>query len=259
MNVLIILCACLVDATQGWIFPRLDVHAFSNSVRRLQAPNTQAALQCLAACPDMVAASTAMSSIMSANESNMTSAMKAVCPHMDNLSCMVDNEDCMAIDQEMESVRMAVNQFKMVCSGLPSDFETCASVCLSGPQPTDCASLAAEMAPTGCAKDCSPESKAYLTQMVEMGSSLNCDGGASLQTCLDVKKEFQKQGCCGNPMKAFEMSVPGPNRRLSGDLLEMVEDVLRQAEMEGGPAKASSLAKSIIDTVMEHEAMKNHA
>jgi len=71
-----------------------------------------------------------------------------------------------------------------------------------------------------------------------------------LDTCLDVKKEFQMQGCCGNPTKTFDMGDKGTQsggRRLSQDtVVEDVRLMLENAKMQGGAENAGGMAADLI-------------
>merc|ERR1712014_374350 len=80
-----------------------------------------------------------------------------------------------------------------------------------------------------------------------------------MDTCLDVKTEYQRQGCCGMPMKTFTkstMATGSKSRRLLGEnkaeMMESVKAALDQAEAEGGRSQAHSLANALIDFVREY-------
>jgi len=71
-----------------------------------------------------------------------------------------------------------------------------------------------------------------------------------LDTCLDVKKEYQMQNCCGMPTKRFDMGDKGTQsggRRLSQDtVLEDVRLMLEDAKIQGGANHAGGMAADLI-------------
>jgi len=74
-------------------------------------------------------------------------------------------------------------------------------------------------------------------------------GTSALETCLDVKKEFQRQGCCGMPTKTFnkgDIGMKSGGRRLSHDtLLDNVKLLLEEAKMQGGASHARNMAADL--------------
>jgi len=72
-------------------------------------------------------------------------------------------------------------------------------------------------------------------------------------TCGDIKTAYKSTGCCGYPMKSFQMPS---SRRLVGsedDISSRVQAALRHARDIGGTAKAKMLAQKIRAIIEKHE------
>mmetsp|Transcript_82089 Transcript_82089/g.155913 ORF Transcript_82089/g.155913 Transcript_82089/m.155913 type:complete len:130 (+) Transcript_82089:1-390(+) len=71
-----------------------------------------------------------------------------------------------------------------------------------------------------------------------------CEG----PSCGEIKSAYRTSGCCGQPMKTFQMPY---RRRLQqanmepSELLQQVEGLLEQVKAQDGAQSASELAKSI--------------
>jgi len=82
------------------------------------------------------------------------------------------------------------------------------------------------------------------------GKNYTWDCG-KMDTCIQVKKEYQKQGCCGSPMKTFKIAnkTAAGKRRLSSkdELFQKVHEALNEAKIQGGASQASGLATELID------------
>lgn len=84
-------------------------------------------------------------------------------------------------------------------------------------------------------------------------SSSTMGGAPKLDTCMDVKTEYKRQGCCTMPTKMFNMGDKGMQsggRRLSQDtLMEDMRLMLEEAKMQGGAAHAGSMAADLISFI----------
>lgn len=149
-------------------FPELELDALYNSVRRLQTVNETATLQCLAGCPTMLQAGIAMQNLSSAN--GTLAQMQLMCPHEGSITCMLSNSDCNTLFPALAGMKTMMTKMWTLCKTMPgSDVDTCVNSCTGSP--ANCTQLEG-MLTSGCAKDCSSESKIYFRVMA--GGELNC-------------------------------------------------------------------------------------
>jgi len=147
----------------------------------------------------------------------------------------------------------AASQFTCDCncgsfSGLGMQSWSCGNSVTPSPAPS---CLAASSTPTPTPSTPSTPTKSPAPAAPTPTTAVG--GAPKLETCLDVKREFQKQNCCGMPTKMFnmgDMGVKSGGRRLSQDtLLEKVKSLLEEAKMEGGASHARNMAADLISFV----------